>query len=60
MKRKTVKVLAISYAVKTALVGLAWLMIPDLPDRALGLARDTWSRVTATPASAVAAAPGAR
>jgi hypothetical protein len=39
------KLLVLSYAVKTLLVGLAWLMVPDLPARAANKARQTWSAV---------------
>ena len=45
MSRKTVKVIAVSYAVKTLIVGVAWLFIPDLPQRAASMARDTWTYV---------------
>ena len=52
MNPRTLKLIALGYVVKTALVGLAWLAIPDLPQRALTMARETWSRVTsAAPAS---------
>jgi hypothetical protein len=47
MNPKTLKLIALGYVVKTALVGLAWLAIPDLPERAVAMARETWSRVTA-------------
>jgi len=43
---KLLKIAAISYAVKTLLVGLAWLAVPDLPQRAMVKARQTWSRVS--------------
>jgi hypothetical protein len=43
--------IAVAYAVKTALVGLAWLAIPDLPERAMDVARQTWSRVTTSEAA---------
>jgi hypothetical protein len=46
MNPKTLKLIALGYVVKTALVGLAWLAIPDLPERAVAMARHTWSRVT--------------
>lgn len=45
MNPKTLKLIAVGYVVKTALVGLAWLAVPDLPERALTMARETWSRV---------------
>ncbi|HEY7511531.1 MAG TPA: hypothetical protein VIG50_14815 [Vicinamibacteria bacterium] len=47
MNPKTLKLIALGYVVKTALVGLAWLAIPDLPQRAMDMARETWVRVTA-------------
>lgn len=45
MNPRTLKLVAIGYAVKTALVALAWLAVPDLPERAMSMARQTWSRV---------------
>ena len=48
MSTRTIRLIAVSYAVKTALVGLAWLAIPDLPERAMTVARQTWARVTAS------------
>lgn len=51
MNPKTLKLIALGYVVKTALVGLAWLAIPDLPERAVAMARYTWSRVTAAGAN---------
>jgi hypothetical protein len=47
MSARTLKLIAWGYVVKTALVGLAWLAIPDLPQRAADMARQTWQRVTA-------------
>ena len=47
MNPKTLKLIALGYVVKTVLVGLAWLAIPDLPQRAMDMARQTWVRVTA-------------
>jgi len=52
MSRRTLKILAVGYAVKTLLIGLAWLVVPDLPARAASKARETWSAVagrSATP-----------
>ena len=48
MNPRTLKLIVLGYVVKTALVGLAWLAVPDLPQRALTMARETWSRVTST------------
>jgi hypothetical protein len=43
------KIVAIVYVVKTLLVGIAWLMIPDLPERAMIKARETWTAVSGRP-----------
>ena len=42
------KIVAIVYLVKTLLVGIAWLMVPDLPERAVAKVRETWNAVAAT------------
>ncbi|HUG55315.1 MAG TPA: hypothetical protein VMR21_17035 [Vicinamibacteria bacterium] len=39
------KLIAVGYLVKTILFGIAWLIVPDLPQRALTKARQTWSLV---------------
>jgi hypothetical protein len=51
MNPRTLRLIALGYVVKTALVGLAWLAVPDLPERAMDIARQTWTRVTFSPAS---------
>ena len=43
------KIVAIVYIVKTLLVGIAWLMVPDLPQRAMNKARETWTAVSGRP-----------
>jgi hypothetical protein len=40
------KIVALVYLVKTLIVGIAWLVIPDLPQRAMTMARETWTAVT--------------
>jgi hypothetical protein len=40
------KILAVVYIVKTLLVGIAWLVVPDLPQRAMAKARETWTAVS--------------
>lgn len=40
---RVVRLVAVSYAVKTLIVGAAWMLIPDLPERALVLVRATFS-----------------
>ena len=43
---KTLRTVAVVYAVKTLIVGIAWLVIPDLPARAASQVRQTWQRLT--------------
>ena len=45
MNPRTLKLIAVGYAVKTLLLGLAWLIVPDLPARAASKARQTWAAV---------------
>lgn len=52
MSRRTLKLIALSYAVKTLLFGLAWLIVPDLPARAANKARQTWTAVVGRTAQA--------
>jgi hypothetical protein len=56
---KFLKLLAISYAIKTVLFGLAWWMIPDLPQRAMAAFHHTvaWLEWTAEADAAPAASP---
>jgi hypothetical protein len=49
---RLLKIAAISYAVKTLLVGLAWLAVPDLPQKAMAKVRLTWTRVSGAPSPA--------
>ena len=49
LTRRTARLLAVSYVVKTLLVGAAWLAVPDLGDRALATARAAWDRVAGVP-----------
>ncbi len=46
MRQRTLKVLAVSYLVKTLLVGIAWVLVPDLPDRAISVLRATFAPTT--------------
>lgn len=45
--RKTLKIVAISYVLKTLLVGAAWLFAPELTDRALATMRATFASAPA-------------
>ena len=53
MSRRTVRLVAVSYAVKTLLLALLWVAAPELPAKALGHARTAWAwlldRSPATP-----------
>jgi hypothetical protein len=46
---RVLRLLAVSYAVKTAIVGLLWLAIPDLPRRAGTTARAAWAHLVGSP-----------
>jgi hypothetical protein len=45
MNRRTLKLIAWGYVVKTVVLGVAWLIVPDLPHRAVTKARETWAWV---------------
>jgi hypothetical protein len=47
MKRRTLKLIAWSYAIKTVLVGILWLVAPEIPQQALAHARRAWAKVSA-------------
>jgi len=46
MSPRTLKILAVSYLIKTLVVGVVWLAIPDLPQRAATRMREAWTWVT--------------
>jgi hypothetical protein len=45
MSPRVLKLIVLGYVVKTLLLGLAWLMVPDLPARAASKARQAWTAV---------------
>ncbi len=45
MSSRTVKILACSYLVKTLVLGIAWLAVPDLPHKAAAKVREAWAWV---------------
>ena len=49
MSRRTFRVVALSYIVKTLLIGLAWLAIPDLPERTASYFRQTFQSTQSAP-----------
>ena len=62
ISRRTLKLIAIGYVIKTAVFGAAWLVVPNLPQRAMDTARQAWVWAAGSPASAqphrVPPAPG--
>ncbi len=42
MRRRTLKALAVGYLVKAFLVGIAWILVPDLPERTMAALRSTF------------------
>lgn len=46
---RTLRMVAVVYVVKTVLVGIAWLVVPDLPQRAATHVRQTWQRLAGNP-----------
>jgi hypothetical protein len=56
MNPRTLKLIALGYAVKTLLFGVAWLIVPDLPARAANKARQTWAAMVGGPAQPAPAA----
>ena len=49
IRPSTLRLIAIVYAVKTLLIGIAWLVVPDLPERAAAQVRQTWQRLAGNP-----------
>jgi hypothetical protein len=49
LNARFLRTLALVYAVKTLLVGIAWLVVPDLPERAATHVRETWQRLAGNP-----------
>jgi hypothetical protein len=48
MTPRMLKIVALSYLVKTLLIGVAWIAIPDLPARAQAKARQVWAAMFET------------
>ena len=58
ISRKTLKLVAIGYAVKTVAFAIAWMIVPDLPQRAMDTARQAWVWAAgSSPAGSAPAAP---
>ena len=49
LRPSTLRLIAVVYAVKTLLIGIAWLVVPDLPERAASQVRQTWERLAGNP-----------
>ena len=58
ISRRTLKLIAIGYVIKTVAFGAAWLVVPDLPQRAMDTARQAWVWAAGAPTSAVPAPHG--
>lgn len=48
MTPRTLKIVALTYLVKTLLLGMAWIVIPDLPERASAKVLSLWAAVFET------------
>jgi hypothetical protein len=46
VSRSTLRLVAVSYAVKSVLLALLFLLVPELPEKALDHARAAWTRLT--------------
>ena len=42
---KTLRLVAFGYVVKTVILGIAWLAVPDLPQRTLQMVQETWTQI---------------
>jgi len=49
---KLLRVVSIGYLIKTLLLGVAWLLVPDLPHRAEVAAKHVWTQLASSPAAA--------
>jgi hypothetical protein len=49
VRPSTLRMVAVVYAVKTLIIGIAWLVVPDLPERAATQVRQTWQRLAGNP-----------
>jgi len=55
MWRRALKVMAVSYAVKTVVILAVWLAAPDLVRQGRAKVRDAWASITKAPTPAAAA-----
>jgi hypothetical protein len=49
LRSRFLRTVAVVYALKTLLLGIAWLVVPDLPERAATQVRQTWQRLAGHP-----------
>lgn len=49
LKPATLKLIALGYVAKTVLFGIAWLAVPDLPERTVKSVRAAWQRLSGMP-----------
>lgn len=58
INRKTLKLMALGYAIKTVAFAIAWMIVPDLPQRAMDTARQAWIWAAgSSPAPSIPAPP---
>jgi hypothetical protein len=46
MNPRTLKLLAMIYCAKALVVGVAWILVPDLPSRAATTLRQAWAHIS--------------
>jgi hypothetical protein len=49
VSRRTFRVVAAGYLIKSLLIGLAWLVVPDLPERTASFLRQTFQSAPSNP-----------
>jgi hypothetical protein len=49
ISQRTLKLIAIGYMVKTVVLGTAWLVVPDLPQRTMDTVRQAWVWAVGSP-----------
>ena len=50
MSRRTLKIVAISYAVKTLIVAVTWVLVPELPQIVKSKVQAAWAAVAGSSA----------
>lgn len=50
MRSRAGRIVVAGYLIKSLIVAAAWLLVPDLPERALSQLRSAWASVSQGPA----------